>query len=107
MLQPGSYDALVAHTTVVFSRYSLLAVDQRRATDDRTAGGIFYDCCDELADLRFSQALGLLLKLLRQTLSNFLAAEAIHYEFSTLWKKFIAALPSIYKDPLSISGCET
>jgi len=102
-----SYDALVAHTTVVFSRYILLAVEQRRSTDDRTAGGIFYDCCDELADLLFSQALGLVLQLLRQTLSDFLATEAIPYEFSTLWKKFIAALPSIYKVPLSISGCET
>lgn len=102
-----SYDALVAHTTVVFSRYILLAIEQRRATDDRTAGGIFYDCCDELADLRFSQALSLVLQLLRQTLSNFLVAEAIHCEFSTLWKNFIAALPSSYKVPLRISECET
>ena len=99
-----SYYAMVAHTTIVFSRYILLAVEQRRSTDDRTAGGIFYDCCDELADLIFSQALGLVLQLLCQTLSDFLAAEAINYEFSALWKKFIADLPSIYKAPLSISG---
>lgn len=41
------YDALVAHTTAVFSRHILLAIEQRRATDDRTAGGIFYACCDD------------------------------------------------------------
>ena len=99
-----SYDALVAQTTVVFSRYILLAVEQRRSTDNRTAGGIFYDCCDELADLLFSQALALVLQLLRQTLSDFLVAEAINCELSALWKKFTAALPSIYKVPLSISG---
>lgn len=102
-----SYDALVAHTTVVFSRYILLAVEQRRATDDRTAGGIFYDCCDELDDLRFSQALMLALQLLRQTLSDLFVAGTAKLEFSSLWKNFIAALPCIYKVPLSISGCET
>ena len=102
-----SYDALVAHTTVVFSRYILLAIEQRRATDDRTAGDIFYDCCDELADLRFSQALLLIFQLLRQSLSDFLVAKAIHCEFSTLWKNFLAALPSSYKVPLCISECET
>ena len=99
-----SYDALVAHTTVVFSRHILLAVEQRRATDDRTVGGIFYDCCDELTDLRFSQALLLILQLLRQKLCDLFASGTTECEFSTLWKDFIAALPSIYKVPLRISG---
>jgi len=98
---------LVAHTTVVFSRYILLAIEQRRATDDRTAGGIFYDCCDDLVDLRFSQALLLIFHLLRQSLSDFLVAGAIRCEFSTLWKNFLAALPSSCKILLSISECET
>lgn len=99
-----SYDALVAHTTVVFSRHILLAVEQRRRVDDRTAGGIFYDCCDELTDLHFSQALLLILQLLRQKLCDLFAVGTTELEFSTLWKNFIAALPSIYKVPLRISG---
>lgn len=99
-----SYDALVAHITVVFSRYILLAVEQRRVADDRTAGGIFYDCCDELIDLRFSQALLLILQLLQQTLKEFCAEDTNKIDFSALWKNFIAALPSIYKVPLMISG---
>lgn len=102
-----SYDAQIAHTTIVFSRQMLLAVEQRRATDDRSAGGIFYDCCDELADLHFSQALMLLLQLLRQKLRELFTAGTSELEFSTVWKNFIEGLPSIYKVPLKIADCET
>jgi hypothetical protein len=100
-----SYDGIVAHTTVVFSRYILLAVEQRRGTDDRTAGGIFYDCCDELADLKFAAALMLLLQCLRQTLQEMLIVT--DQEFEKLWNGFIAALPCKYKVPLRISHSET
>jgi coproporphyrinogen III oxidase len=103
--QSRSYDAMVAHTTIVFSRYIMLAVEQRRGADSRSAGGIFYDCCEELVGLQFSQALALVMNCLRQVLQTFsFMTEA---DFSVLWQRFIESLPSILKERLAFSRCET
>ena len=36
-----SYDALTAHTAIVFTRYMLLALEQRQNEDQRTLGELF------------------------------------------------------------------
>ena len=46
-----SYDLLVSHTNIVFSRYVLLAWQHRQSTDQRTLGGLFYLLCDEFGTL--------------------------------------------------------
>lgn len=46
--QCRSYDLLISHKTIVFSRYILLAWKHRQSTDARTFGGLFYLLCDEL-----------------------------------------------------------
>lgn len=70
-LQGRSYDFMVAHTTIVFTRYIMLAVLSREEEDPRTLGKLFYDCCDELADIRFIDVLRVLLSVLRQALQEF------------------------------------
>jgi hypothetical protein len=40
--QQLSYDAITAHTAIVFLRYSMLAVEKRRQEDDRSVGDLFY-----------------------------------------------------------------
>ncbi len=57
------YDALVAHTSIVFMRYMFLAYQHRNSTDHRTFGDLFYACCDELRDINFIEALYRLLSL--------------------------------------------
>lgn len=52
-----SYDALTAHTAVVFVRYILLVLEQRSATDQRTFGKLFLVMVDELADILLPLAL--------------------------------------------------
>lgn len=37
--QGRSYNMMIAHTTIVFMRYAMLALESRNATDDRTIGG--------------------------------------------------------------------
>lgn len=49
--QGRSYDLLVSHTTIVFSRYILLAWQHRQSTDARSFGGLFYVLCDEVGEL--------------------------------------------------------
>ena len=48
-----SYDALTAHTAIVFTRYMLLALEQRQNEDQRTLGELFFFLVDEMAILPF------------------------------------------------------
>ena len=52
-----SYDALTAHVAIVFARYMMLALEQRKDEDHRTLGEIFFFLTDELADITFGESL--------------------------------------------------
>jgi hypothetical protein len=56
-MQCRDYDALVAHTSIVFMRYMFLAYQNRIETDNRTFGELFYACCEEISDISFVEAL--------------------------------------------------
>jgi hypothetical protein len=56
-MQCRDYDALVAHTSIVFMRYMFLAYQNRIKTDNRTFGELFYACCDEVSDISFVESL--------------------------------------------------
>ena len=60
-IQAKSYDALIAHTTIVFTRYLVLVCQQRQAVDERTLGGIFRECVQELKDLTLAEAINRLI----------------------------------------------
>ena len=62
-IQCRDFDALIAHTTIVFMRYMFLSYQCRMETDHRTFGDLFYYCCDEVADISFMQALHRILTL--------------------------------------------
>lgn len=64
------YDALIAHTTIVFARYITLAISSREEKDSKTIGQLFYLYCDEMEDIRFTQALIVVMGVLKSTLSN-------------------------------------
>jgi hypothetical protein len=56
-MQCRDYDALVAHTSIVFMRYMFLAYQHRIETDHRTFGELFYACCEEVSDISFIESL--------------------------------------------------
>lgn len=60
-IQAKSYDALIAHTTMVFTRYLLLVCQQRQAVDERTLDGLFRECIQELQDLSLAEAINRLI----------------------------------------------
>jgi hypothetical protein len=62
-IQCRDFDALIAHTSIVFIRYMFLAYQCRIETDHRTFGDLFYACCDEMADISFIEALYRILTL--------------------------------------------
>lgn len=93
-----SYDAITAHTAVVLTRYMILALEKRQNEDPRALGELFFLCYDELADIQFSEALELILSLLRAVLeeSLFLTSEQV----STLIDAFISKLPEYFKSKM-------
>lgn len=46
-----SYDAMTAHTAVVFTRYMMLSLESREANDTRSLGEIFLYFTDEVSDI--------------------------------------------------------
>ena len=93
-IQCRDFDALIAHTTIVFMRYMFVTYNCRRETDHRTFGDLFYACCDELRDISFIEALYRILTLAvhqLQVLETF-CEKTIQMFFETLME---AALCSV------------
>ena len=67
-----SYDALTAHVAIVFTRYMLLALEQRQNEDQRTLGELFFFLVDEMADITFSRSLSILMDALMASLQEIL-----------------------------------
>ena len=67
-----SYDALTAHVAIVFTRYMLLAMEQRQNEDQRTLGELFYFLVDEMADITFYHSLSILMDALMASLQEIL-----------------------------------
>ena len=67
-----SYDALTAHTAIVFTRYMLIALEQRQNSDQRTLGELFFYLVDEMADITFSRSFYILMEALVASLQEIL-----------------------------------
>jgi hypothetical protein len=93
-----SYDCMVAHTAIVFSRYIMLALESRNNVDYRSWGDIFYLCCDQLHDIIFVDALRLILQLLKSILMDTLLLTKSQVD--ELLDQFIASLPAIFKEKM-------
>ena len=51
-----SYHALTARVAIVFTRYLLIAIEQRRSEDERTLEEFFFFFADELPDVIFGES---------------------------------------------------
>lgn len=61
--QSRSYDAMVSHTTIVFTRYILLEWIRRNQNDQKTYGELFFMFCDDIQDMDLTNALQSLMAL--------------------------------------------
>jgi hypothetical protein len=102
--QGMSYDLLISHTTIVFSRYIVLSWQNRCNTDQRTLGGLFYELCDEVNELDWAVALQQLIELLEDTLKK--TNKKIQKLIISQLQQWVAGLPNYIKVYLSISLCE-
>lgn len=60
-VQLRDYDGLVGHNTVVFTRYTFLALEQRFHDDHKSLGSLFFACRSDMKDLSLLDALNRLL----------------------------------------------
>lgn len=67
--QSRSYDAMVSHTTIVFTRYILLEWIRRNQNDQKTYGELFFMFCDDIQDMDLTNALQGLISLFTELLS--------------------------------------
>lgn len=65
-----SYDAITAHTAVVFTRYMMLSLESRETNDERSLGEIFLYFTDEMSDITWIQAFHMLFDLFRNILTE-------------------------------------
>ena len=62
--QSLSYDAMTAHVSIVFTRYMMLSVAQRRNEDDKSICELFFYLADEMEDITFSQSMRIIIDAL-------------------------------------------
>ena len=86
-----SYDAVTAHTAVVFARYMMLSIENRESQDERSLGELFLYFSDEMADITWIQAFHLLMDTFKEKLSDYL--ELSEKQISSLMDAFMKALP--------------
>ena len=93
-----SYDALTAHVAIVFTRYMLLAMEQRQNEDQRTLGELFFFLVDEMADITFNRSLGILMDALMASLQENLKLS--DEQLTAFTTDFEARLPEYLRNAL-------
>ena len=93
-----SYDAMSAHTAVVFTRYMMLSLESRESNDTRSLGELFLYFSDEMADITWIQAFQMLLQIFRTMLAD--NTELSEDKIGELADAFMNALPPVMKTQL-------
>ena len=97
-----SYNALTAHVAVVFVRYMLLALEQRRSQDQRTLGELFFFLVDEMADITFSRSMYIIMEAMIASLQ-----EIFHLtdeQFAAFTVDFESRLPEYLQNALRLQA---
>ena len=102
--QGRSFDMMISHTTIVFSRYLILEWERRQNTDERSLGSLFYFFADEVMDIDLKTALRQLMAFVLDILKN--KSKNSEASLSQL-RDWISDLPSYIKALLTLSGCES
>ena len=93
-----SYDAMTAHTAVVFTRYMMLSLESREGSDNRSLGELFLYFSDEMSDITWIQAFRMLLQMFRTILTN--NTELSDDKIDELVDTFMNTLPGLLKAQL-------
>lgn len=90
-----SYDAMTAHTAVVFTRYMMLSLENRESNDNRSLGELFLYFSDEMSDITWIQAFQMMLQMFRTILAD--NSELSDEKIDELVDAFMNAIPALLK----------
>lgn len=93
-----SYDAMTAHTAVVFTRYMMLSLESRESNDERSLGELFLYFSDEMSDITWIQAFQLLLQMFRKLLTDYL--DITDDKIDELVDTFMNTIPTLLRSKL-------
>lgn len=93
-----SFDAMSAHTAVVFTRYMMLSIENRESNDNRSLGELFLYFTDEISDITWIQAFQMLLQMFRKLLEKH--CDLVDEKIDELVEAFISTLPSVLQSQL-------
>lgn len=68
--QGRTYDAMVSHTAIVFTRYTILEWIRRNENDQKTYGELFFMFCEDIQDMDLTDALQSLMALFVEHIST-------------------------------------
>ena len=94
-----SYDALTAHVAIVFTRYLMIAMEQRRNEDDRTLGEIFYFFTDELRDITFGESFQIIITAMIDSVCAIF--QPTEEQFELFIEMFVGRLPEYIRNSLA------
>lgn len=97
-----SYDALTAHVAIVFTRYLMISMEQRRSKDDRTLGEIFYFFTDELADITFGESFQIIITAMIESISA--VFQPTEEQLAMFIEMFVGQLPEYIRNSLAKAG---
>lgn len=93
-----SHDAFTAHVAIVFVRYMMIALAQRKDEDHRTLGELFFFFCDKLTDITFDESFQIILQAMFESIyAIFHVTESQIDEFIT---DFVGRLPQYLQKTL-------
>ena len=101
--QGRSFDMMISHTTIVFTRYLILEWVRRENNDERSLGGLFYLFADEVMDLDLKTAL----RQLMAFVLNVLTDNPEYREPLSQLHKWISELPSYIRALFPQMVCES
>lgn len=102
--QGRSFDMMICHTTIVFTRYLLLEWERRENTDERSLGGLFYLFADEVADIDLKTALRQLMAFVQDLL---IGKSRDNEALICQLQNWIGELPSYIKALFAQPRCES
>ena len=98
--QTRSYDAIVAHTAIVFIRYQMLALESRESKDQRSVCAIFHAVCKELDDISFEIAFSIIMESMIYAIQDYMHLQ--NSKLDGLVALFMSQLPAYITGKLGL-----
>lgn len=97
-----SYNAMTAHTAIVFTRYMMLSLENRETNDTRSMGELFLYFSDEISDITWIQAFQMMLQMFRTLLADLI--DISDKKIDELVDAFMNAIPALLKSKLQAAA---